>query len=184
MNQLSFLLSVTSMCLAVWCFVGGCASSARGDARVATPVAATHLQQKAGTAMQPANNPQNNPPNNPVGYFEIPVSNMQRAIAFYERVLLTNFELTEIDGHPMALFPFDAAAPGITGALAHGNSYQPGPQGVRIYFGVTDIDATLARAVEAGGKVLYPKTSIGEHGFVAEFEDSEGNAIAVRMEAR
>jgi hypothetical protein len=81
----------------------------------------------------------------------------------------------------MALFPFDKDAPGITGALAHGDSYQPGRQGVRIYFTVQDIDATLRRAVEAGGKVLYPKTSIGEHGFVAEFEDSEGNCIAIRM---
>jgi predicted enzyme related to lactoylglutathione lyase len=106
---------------------------------------------------------------------------MPRAMRFYERVLLVDFELTEIDGHPMALFPFDKDAPGITGALAHGDSYQPGRQGVRIYFTVQDIDATLRKAVEAGGKVLYPKTSIGEHGFVAEFEDSEGNCIAIRM---
>jgi predicted enzyme related to lactoylglutathione lyase len=28
--------------------------------------------------------------------------------------------------------------------------------------------------------VLYPKTSIGQHSFVAEFEDSEGNCIAIR----
>ncbi len=117
---------------------------------------------------------------NPVSYFEIPVKDIKRAMAFYERVLLTDFELTEIDGHPMALFPFDKAAPGITGALASGQSYEPGRQGVRIYFGVSDIDATLRRAVEAGGKVLYPKTSIGEHGFVAEFQDSEGNTIAIR----
>lgn len=117
---------------------------------------------------------------NPVNYFEIPVSEMPRAMRFYERVLLLDFELTEIDGHPMALFPYHKDAPGISGALAHGNSYQPGPQGVRIYFTVTDIDATLSRAVEAGGKVLYPKTSIGEHGFVAEFQDSEGNCIAIR----
>ena len=117
---------------------------------------------------------------NPVSYFEIPVADMSRAMRFYERVLLANFEVTEIDGHPMALFPFDKDAQGITGALAYGDSYRPGPQGVRIYFAVTDIDATLRRAVEAGGKMLYPKTSIGEHGFVAEFEDSEGNCIAIR----
>jgi predicted enzyme related to lactoylglutathione lyase len=40
-------------------------------------------------------------------------------------------------------------------------------------------DATLARAVAAGGSVLYPKTAIGTLGFVAEFEDSEGNCIAL-----
>ncbi len=117
---------------------------------------------------------------NPVNYFEIPVVDMARAMHFYERVLLMDFELTEIDGHSMALFPYQKDAPGITGALALGDSYHPGRQGVRIYFTVTDIEATLRRAVEAGGKVLYPKTSIGEHGWVAEFEDSEGNCIAVR----
>ena len=117
---------------------------------------------------------------NPVSYFEIPVTNMKRAMAFYARVLLTNFEVTEIDGHPMALFPFDKDAPGITGALVTGKSYVPGHQGIRIYFTVSDIDATLRRAVDAGGKVLYPKTSIGEYGSVAEFQDSEGNTIAIR----
>ncbi len=113
-------------------------------------------------------------------YFEIPVTDMPRAMRFYERVMLIDFELTEIDGQLMALFPFEPNSPGITGALAQGASYRAGHQGIRIYFGVTDIDATLRRAVEAGGKVLYPKTSIGEYGFVAEFEDSEGNCIAIR----
>jgi predicted enzyme related to lactoylglutathione lyase len=117
---------------------------------------------------------------NPATYFEIPVTDMDRAVRFYERVLGVDFERTEIDGHPMALFPFSPDAPGITGALALGRSYTPGPQGVRLYFSVTDIDATLARAVDNGGAVLYPRTSIGEHGFVAEFQDSEGNCIAIR----
>lgn len=117
---------------------------------------------------------------NPVNYFEIPVADMARAVRFYEQVLLVDFELAEIDGHPMALFPYHKDAPGITGALAYGESYRPGRQGARIYFTVTNIDATLRRAVDAGGQVLYPKTSIGEHGFVAEFEDTEGNCIAIR----
>ena len=127
-------------------------------------------------------NPAN--PANPATYFEIPVTDMDRAIRFYELVLGVDFELAEIDGHPMALFPFSPDAPGITGALAHGRSYTPGPQGVRLYFSVTDIDATLARAVQNGGAVLYPRTSIGEHGFVAEFRDSEGNTIAIRGAAQ
>lgn len=117
---------------------------------------------------------------NPVNYFEIPVADMARAVRFYESVLLVDFEIAEIDGHPMALFPYVKDGAGVSGALAHGESYRPGRQGVRIYFAVDDIDATLGRAVEAGGRVLYSKTSIGEHGWVAEFEDSEGNCIAIR----
>jgi predicted enzyme related to lactoylglutathione lyase len=37
----------------------------------------------------------------------------------------------------------------------------------------------LAKVVLAGGQVLYPKTSIGELGCVAKFEDSEGTCIAL-----
>jgi uncharacterized protein len=146
----------------------GCASSATRTTHIQSEHAAT-LSQPPGAVMP-----------NPVNYFEIPVNDMARAMRFYEVVLQTDVELTEIDGHPMALFPFDQNAAGITGALAQGKSYEPGRQGVRIYFKVTDIDATLQRAVAAGGRVLYPKTSIGEHGLVAEFEDSEGNCIAIR----
>ena len=32
---------------------------------------------------------------------------------------------------------------------------------------------------ENGGKTLNPQKSIGEHGFVAHFEDCEGNRIAI-----
>lgn len=120
---------------------------------------------------------------NPVRYFEIPVSDMDRAMRFYASVFGADFERTQIDGNDMALFPFDAKASGITGALAKGDSYVPGRQGVRVYFSVADIDATLAAARTAGGRVLYPKTSIGELGWVAEFEDSEGNCIAIHADA-
>jgi uncharacterized protein len=59
------------------------------------------------------------------------------------------------------------------------DSYIPGAQGVRVYFDADNIDKTLAKAIAAGGKVLYSKTSIGELGWVAEFEDCEGNCIAL-----
>jgi predicted enzyme related to lactoylglutathione lyase len=44
-----------------------------------------------------------------------------------------------------------------------------------------NINETLKRAVENGGQLLYPKTSIGDLGFVAEFQDSEGNRIALHQ---
>jgi uncharacterized protein len=119
--------------------------------------------------------------NNPVTYFEIPVRDLDRAVKFYSIVFGYDFERTEIDGNAMALFPFTDDASGITGALAQGDSYVPGKQGARLYFATDDIDAVLGRAVNAGGKVLYPKTAIGENGWVAEFEDSESNCIALNQ---
>jgi uncharacterized protein len=116
---------------------------------------------------------------NPVTYFEIPVSDLERAIAFYSAVFTCEFERLEMDGNQMAYFPTFDDAPGITGALAHGESYVPGRQGSRLYFSSEDIDETLRRVEQAGGQMVYPKTSIGELGWVAEFEDSEGNCIAL-----
>ena len=116
---------------------------------------------------------------NPLVYFEIPVADMKRACLFYERVFEVSLELREIDGNEMALFPHAEGAPGASGALARGESYVPGKAGARIYFGVSDVAATLRLAVSAGGAVNYPVTEVPEYGVVAEFIDTEGNCIAL-----
>lgn len=116
---------------------------------------------------------------NPVGYFEIPVNDLDRAIGFYEKVFGYDFERATVDGNEMAWFPLDENAPGISGALAKGESYVPSTAGTLVYFSTDDINQTLDKANASGGKTLYPKTSIGELGWVAEFEDSEGNRIAL-----
>jgi uncharacterized protein len=90
-----------------------------------------------------------------------------------------NLDRVDVDGNQMANFPSLEGEAGASGALAKGDSYIPGAQGIRVYFDTENLDETLANAVTAGGKVLYPKTSIGELGWVAEFEDSEGNCIAL-----
>lgn len=116
---------------------------------------------------------------NPVGYFEIPVTNLDRAQNFYEGVFGYSLERGEIDGNSMALFPLDEKEAGISGALCLGASYVPADEGCRIYFSTSDIAFTMQKAIDHGGKELYPKTSIGELGWVAEFADSEGNRIGL-----
>jgi uncharacterized protein len=117
--------------------------------------------------------------NNPVFHFEIPVTDMDRAITFYEGVFGYKLVKEEIDGYTMAFFPRKDGAPGASGALALGDVYKPSKQGAIIYFDVPDIDAVLRLASYRGAKVLYPKKDIGKAGYVAEFEDSEGNRIAL-----
>jgi uncharacterized protein len=119
---------------------------------------------------------------NPVGYFEIPVNNLDRAIGFYEKVFDYEFERANVDGNEMAWFPFDEDAPGISGALAKGESYSPTTKGSLIYFTTDSIEDTLSKVNLNGGRTLYPKTSVGEFGWVAEFEDTEGNRIALHSQ--
>jgi len=115
---------------------------------------------------------------NPVVYFEIPVVDMDRATRFYANVFNFTFDTTIIDNNAMALFPFTEKETGISGALAKGEIYQPTKNGVLIYFNTGNIDKTLTLAITNGAKILYPKTDNGV-GIVAEFEDTEGNRIAL-----
>ena len=115
---------------------------------------------------------------NPVVYFEIPVIDIDRATKFYSTVFNLKFDTTIIDNNKMALFPFTEEKSGISGALAKGEIYKPTKDGVLIYFNTANIDETLRLANVNGGQILYPKTDNGI-GLVAEFEDTEGNRIAL-----
>lgn len=115
---------------------------------------------------------------NPVIYFEIPAQDLDRAIKFYSSVFSFEFAKEVIDNNEMALFPFTDGYSGISGALAKGEIYKPTKDGVVLYFTTENIEETLKLAVEKGGQILYPVTDNGI-GLVAEFEDSEGNRIAL-----
>lgn len=115
---------------------------------------------------------------NPVIYFEIPVKDIERAKKFYTIVFNFDFKIENIDNNEMALFPFIDKAAGISGALAKGEIYKPTIDGILIYFNTENIDKTLQLAIANGGQILYPKTDNGI-GFVAEFQDTEGNRIAL-----
>jgi predicted enzyme related to lactoylglutathione lyase len=115
---------------------------------------------------------------NPVVYFEIPVIDIDRATKFYSTVFNFKFDTTIIDNNKMALFPFTEEKSGISGALAKGEIYKPTKDGVLIYFNTANMDETLRLANTNGGKILYPKTD-NSIGLVAEFEDTEGNRIAL-----
>ena len=119
---------------------------------------------------------------NPVVYFEIPVLELDRASDFYSKVFETILTKDIIDGYQMAFFESFGESFGAPGALVVGDVYIPSHQGCFLYFGVESIDETVARALEHGGSVLYPKKSNGDLGYVAEIQDTEGNRIALHEE--
>jgi uncharacterized protein len=116
---------------------------------------------------------------NPVYHFEIPVTDMDRAVRFYQSVFGYELSRQTVDGYEMAFFPRAEGMAGASGALARGDVYVPSTSGAIIYFDVPDIDPVLERAVAQGATILYPKKHIGAAGYVAEITDSEGNRIAL-----
>jgi predicted enzyme related to lactoylglutathione lyase len=119
---------------------------------------------------------------NPVNWFEIPVDDLDRAKKFYETVLGIELTLNEMGPLQMAWFPMTEGLPGATGSLVKGEGYTPSTAGSLVYFTVKDLDETLGRVSAAGGRVLFPKMSIGDYGFIAHFQDSEGNRVALHAE--
>ncbi|MGV3552622.1 VOC family protein [Rhizobium sp.] len=118
---------------------------------------------------------------NLIAHVEIPVANLERAMRFYAAVFGVAFgDVVTIHGNRMASFPFEEGKDGASGALAQGDVYRPTRDGAIIYFGVEDIDEALGRAAAQGSEILFPKTPVNEHVFVAEITDSEGNRIAIQ----
>ncbi len=118
-----------------------------------------------------------------VGWFEIPVNDMERAISFYEKMLDVKLDRNQMGPLDMAWFPYDPEGYGSGGSLVYfPDSYKPSADGVVIYLTAHsgDLANELTRVEEAGGKVLQDKTQISEeHGFMAVILDTEGNRIAL-----
>ncbi len=120
---------------------------------------------------------------NPVNWFEIPVTDLSRAKKFYEAILSVEIAETEMGPNQMGWFPMEMGAAGAAGTLIKGDGYKPSHNGSLVYLHVDHIDPTLEAINNAGGKTLNPRMSIGEHGFVAHFEDTEGNRVALHESA-
>ncbi len=118
---------------------------------------------------------------NPIGWFEIHVSDMDRATRFYEAVFQQTLNpLPSPDPQiEMRMLSGDMTMHGANGALVKHPMKKPSTEGVLVYFSCEDCATQQALAVEHGGKIFKPKFSIGENGFIAIIGDSEGNAIGL-----
>ena len=117
---------------------------------------------------------------NMVVWFEIPVSDMERAKTFYEHVFEVSINVVDFGGLLMGWFPDRGEAHGANGTLIKQESYIPSQEGALIYFNSDDVQNEISRVEAAGGKIYQPKTQISpEHGYMAVFIDTEGNRVAL-----
>ncbi|MEO7162236.1 MAG: VOC family protein [Bdellovibrionia bacterium] len=116
---------------------------------------------------------------NVVVWFEIPVTNIHRAAKFYSTVFGIKLNVSEMGDAKGAMFPVTRGA--ASGALVQSNENKPSRDGTMIYLnGGKDLSKPLSLVEKAGGKVIQEKMEIGEYGFIAIFEDSEGNQVALQ----
>ena len=118
-----------------------------------------------------------------IHWFEIPVTDIDRAQRFYETLLAQSLRREEMGPQTLAVFAYDG---GIGGALLK-SAHAPTPttDGNIVYLNAgPSLDAVLARASELGAKVLLPKLELpGTIGFIAQIVDCEGNRVGLHSAA-
>ena len=117
--------------------------------------------------------------NNVVAWFEIPSSDFDRAVGFYEKIFAKTLKREAMGALKMAVFPYQQ--PGVSGAVVNGAPYEPGQaRGTVIYIECDgQLDAVLDRVKGAGGEIVFPRTELPGMGAYAHILDSEGNRVGL-----
>jgi predicted enzyme related to lactoylglutathione lyase len=122
---------------------------------------------------------------NMLNWFEIYVSDLERAKKFYETILDIKMEKMEMGDMKMYAFPYAPGSGKVSGALVQHAMRGPSEQGALIYInGNPNLQKALDKVEAAGGKVTMPKTKITDDiGYMAFFVDSEGNGMGLHSRA-
>lgn len=116
-----------------------------------------------------------------ISIFEIPATDISRAINFYKEILGVEIEKLDFPEMEMemGLFPYQHQM--VTGVIMKGEGYEPSASGVTIYLnGGDNLQIILDKVERNGGKIIIPKTPhADESGYFAIFHDSEGNKIGL-----
>lgn len=117
--------------------------------------------------------------NNPVCWFEIYVQDMERARKFYEGVFQVALQRINNPEIEMWAFPSNMESYGSCGTLVKMEGKCSGVNSTIVYFACTDCAIESERTREAGGSIFKEKMSIGEYGYIALVQDTEGNMIGL-----
>lgn len=111
--------------------------------------------------------------------FEIPATNLSRAVNFYQAILDIKIEKIEMPEMEMGIFPYEDQI--VSGVIIKAEGYNPSADGVTIYLnGGNNLQVILDKVEKNGGKILIPKTLHADgSGYFAVFLDTEGNKIGL-----
>lgn len=114
-----------------------------------------------------------------ISIFEIPATEISRAINFYQAVLDLKIEQIEMPGMEMGIFPYEGQM--VHAVIIQAEGYKPSADGITIYLnGGDNLQVILDKVENNGGKIITPKTAHADGiGYFAIFLDSEGNKIGL-----
>jgi predicted enzyme related to lactoylglutathione lyase len=124
---------------------------------------------------------------NIITWFEIPVSDIDRAKKFYETILDIEMIKSADGDNESVFFPYNpdviqATSGRVTGVLSKSERNNPSSQGTIIYINASpSIQTVLDKVVKEGGKIIAPKMQIPP-GFIAIIMDTEGNKVGLHAE--
>jgi uncharacterized protein len=120
-----------------------------------------------------------------IHWFEIPVTDIQRAVKFYGTVMGVDIPVVDMSAEMGSMLGMLPERGGAGGALVQNPQYGyvPSKTGALVYLVVDgDLNEALGRVGAAGGTVALPKTPLGGGqggGYCAWIEDTEGNKVAL-----
>jgi predicted enzyme related to lactoylglutathione lyase len=113
-----------------------------------------------------------------ISMFEIPATDISRAVNFYQAILDIKIEKMDVQGMQMGILPYEGQM--VTGVIIKAGGYKPSADGVTMYLNAGDnLQGVLDKVEKNGGKIIAPKTAHADgSGYFAIFLDSEGNKMA------
>ena len=111
-----------------------------------------------------------------ISWFEIAVSDFERAKKFYESIFNEHMMVMDLGVLKMAIFQR------MDGAICHNpNWYKPSIDGTLIYMNADpDLSIIQSRIEPSGGTLIQTKKLIAPgRGYMCLFTDSEGNRLAL-----
>ena len=120
---------------------------------------------------------------NSINWFEIPVTDFDRAKKFYETIFVYEMPEMLMGSLRMGFFLYDMPSGKVGGAICLGRGLVPSQHGTLVYLNCQpDLLVVSDRVEAAGGVILTSKAKISEKqdlGFWSTILDTEGNKVAL-----